>query len=446
MYSLLESNGLQLVYNIVISNTALREELEAQVDMLLPSFRTKGFRKGAAPRDLVKQQKWSTILQKALSKLLDLAVEKIVRDNQYTLVCLPSFAFEKDVDYDKDITVKTWLELSPKIPEIDYAKIALELPTVKVRPIDLEREIDSIVNAYTSIDPYGDKMHPSVPGDVVEIIVTGKVDKVALKDYQKKRQLVLMGESDAFPDFVQAVLGKLVGNRSVFKTVMPQEYHIERLRGRNAEFHIEISRIYQRNIPKIDDDFAVKLGAKDLEDLHKKIEGFIINHHEYSLKMACKSEVFDRIAKAYPFDIPPTILKTELEHYLKDQADSTKSSDVLQKNDSEDQVAKKIRMSYLLRNIANQENITVSQEDFVAAVRRDAASRGIGNVQQLMDIYASDKHLYNTMQDYIKENKIFEFIFDKISVKRTDAIHPGEVTALVQQKSAIASHTTEISA
>ena len=100
------------------------------------------------------------------------------------------------------------------------------------------------------------------------------------------------------------------------KSILPPNHPKKELANKETIFECEIINIKSPIKNKLD-DFAKKLGAKDLSDLTEKVKNQITNQYDMALNSILKKEILDQIDKNYKVDIPKNLIENEIKIYSK---------------------------------------------------------------------------------------------------------------------------------
>src|SRR5207248_7464751 len=73
------------------------------------------------------------------------------------------------------------------------------------------------------------------------------------------------------PSFEEGLIGASGGERRTVMVTCPADYTNEQLAGRDASFEITVKEVKTKELPELDDDFAVDAGFEDVQELREDI-------------------------------------------------------------------------------------------------------------------------------------------------------------------------------
>jgi trigger factor len=174
------------------------------------------------------------------------------------------------------------------------------------------------------------------------------------------------------------VLGKNISDTAESISVPDQsatEEEKEELKPKKAR--ITIKSIDLATLPPIDEKFAKLLGVSSVEELHRRIEELLNKQADAHVQETLRAQVTEILLKQFPFDLPATLIKKEVEFRIQQLAqdpDFKSYWDRLQAEERkklfetvEQQSEKAVRMFYLCRKIVDEANIRISAEDVPSA-------------------------------------------------------------------------------
>ena len=102
------------------------------------------------------------------------------------------------------------------------------------------------------------------------------MDKVPVEGGQTKDLAVIIGKNYFVGGFDKELLGAKTGEERKFSLPFPDDHHQKNLAGKMVDFQVKIASVYKRELPEINDEFAVGFRFKDLADLKKTLSENIL--------------------------------------------------------------------------------------------------------------------------------------------------------------------------
>ena len=183
---------------ITVAPADYQHALEHAAHHLSEVAAIKGFRPGAAPYDIVKQNVGE-------QKIMETALEEIVRENFYKAVAeekletvgMPLVTMEK-VAPGNDVIFKAKVALMPKIKLVDFAKIKVEAKKTEVG----DKELDAALNDLRKMRlKEAAKKEPATKDDKVVVDMNMFIDKVAVDGGCGQRPSSIFVRRPLYPGF-----------------------------------------------------------------------------------------------------------------------------------------------------------------------------------------------------------------------------------------------------
>lgn len=168
---------------------------------------------------------------------------------------------------------------------------------------------------------------------------------------------------------------------------------------------ITITAHQQALLPEINDELAAKAGAPTVEELKARIEKNLEKRADEYAQMEQRRQIEKQLAEKYPFDIPYSLTKEDKElqimQTLKNIRAANLSPEELEKKSEEarQQITQSIenayRLFYLLREIADDHQIEVSQEELIQEFMKQMLSQKTAVIDESMKAEDMRERLYS---------------------------------------------------
>ena len=142
-------------------------------------------------------------------------------------------------------------------------------PAVKVSAKEVDETIEKIRANFAEKK---DVERAAKNGDEVIIDFEGKKDGVAFEGGKAEKFPLELGSNSFIPGFEEGIVGHKTGDEFDLDLEFPKDYHAADLAGAKVVFTVKLGHIHEKVLPELNDEFAVKLGVKDAEDLKKQIK------------------------------------------------------------------------------------------------------------------------------------------------------------------------------
>ncbi len=330
----------------------------------------KGFRKGKAPRHILKTYYGGYIAEELSRKLVREKFEEAVGGQSFVVVSMPEFENDEPRE-DEDFTFKATFDVKPEVTPSVFTGFELKKPKVEVREEDIDEVIERLRQTYADVKDVEDPAYCAVPGDYVVLDITCGEDASLNRD----RMTVEAGGRSAFPGLENHVIGMRTGETKEVEVTFGEDHFLEEKRGTTARLAIHVQAIRNRVLPELDDSFAsmVHKGVDTVEGLRKAIRDDLIARVEAEGRSALERQISEKLLESNPFDVPESMIRLQaimMLHGMSQRlaAQGVRLKDVYPDAESlrEESMAsaeRLVRTSLLMEAIAKKLNIEVSDED-----------------------------------------------------------------------------------
>jgi trigger factor len=417
----LTKNQIELA--IEISVEELQPHLSRAAQKLALKNKIPGFRPGKAPLELIKNKFGDmAIHQEALDSIITDTFFQAVTQEKLLTVGQPNITVEKMAP-GNPLLYKATVSLLPKVTLGAWQKIVVKKKESKATEEDIKKTLEQLQNMNVK-ETITDRV--SAKGDKVEIDFEVYLNKVIIEGGKNYKYPIVLGESHMIPGFEDKLTGHKASDELSFALKFPEKYFQKNLAGKLADFKVKILGVYDRQVPKLDDDFAKKIGFADLETLQKQLRENISLDKDLKEKQRAESEALREIVKISKIDDIPEILLDnevhkmihELEHSIMQQGmdlpgylkSINKTTDNL-KQDLRVQAEERVKTALVMRQLAEEEKIKVDEKEIEEELKKQETIYK-DNKQALKNIHLPDYKNYLT--NLLTNQKIVKLITDSV--------------------------------
>ena len=333
-----------------------------------------GFRAGKVPESVIKRRFATEIRKDVIDGLLPQRFNKAVAELGVKPVGQPQVT-ELTVEDGAPLHVKAVFEYVPAFSIEGYKDVTVPKPPVDITDEEFKAELAQLRESRATVEPV-EEDRPLVDGDWAQITYKGQVegDETAAP-ISGEDTLVEIGGKDTVEAFSAALRGAKPGQELKAEVIYPADYSEARLAGKTVAYEVEVKAIKKRTLPELDDDFAKELGAyESLADLEERVREHLASRKRRSVEGETKDRLFAALTQKYPFPIPESMVQEQidarLERGLRALAAQGMDTEQMRKLDFQrlraaqrDSASAEVKTFILLDRIAQEENITVSDEE-----------------------------------------------------------------------------------
>ncbi len=386
-----------------------------------------GFRQGKAPKNILEKYVGIAALQKeVLDSVLPTIFETTIEENNFDLISAPSVESYEFAE-DKTLKVVAKLELKPEVNLEEYKGITVEIEEYKNADDAMDKELKNLSERYAVLNDITDRN--SKETDLVNIDFTGYVDGEEIKGGAAKNYMLDLAHSNFIPGFAEQLVNHKAGEEFKINVKFPDEYHDEKLKGKDAEFNIKLNAVKEKVLPEINDDLAKKVNAKfeTLDALKEDIQKYLDNNVKTENERRTANKIFDTLLEKTNIDIQDSMINREIQALMGEfrqrvNMQGGNFDEMLEKEGHQkvyeqmkEEAVKRIKTSLIIGKIAQNENLTVTSEDIqekinaMAAAYRTTAQNIVAEIQK-------NVNLLQSINQQIISEKVTRLLLDNVKV------------------------------
>ncbi len=340
------------------------------------SFNIPGFRKGKAPLPMIEKMYGEGIFyEDAANEIMPDAYEAAVEESGLDVVSSPEIDVTQ-IGKGEDFIFTATVATKPEVVLGEYKGLDVQKDPVEVTDEEIEAELKKAQEQNSREVEVTDR--PVQDGDIITLNYAGTVDGVPFDGGTAESQKLEIGSHSFIDTFEDQLVGLNIGDEKDVEVTFPEEYHSPEVAGKPAVFHVKILGIRQRELPEIDDDFAMDTTEFDsLEEYKEDIRAKLTAGKEENAKAAMENALIEQVVENTQMDIPDAMIETQIDQQVQEFQQrityqgltfeqylqfSGQSMDGLREQMRPDAV-KRIQGSLVLEAIADAEGIEATEED-----------------------------------------------------------------------------------
>lgn len=428
-----KSSGLKHEFNVTVDAKTISEQTETQLKGMSGRIKIPGFRPGHIPASILKQRFGKDVFGEVIERTINQSSQRVLKERNLR-AALPPKIEVLSCKEGEDLTFRMEAEVLPEVPAMDYASIALEKPVCKVPEKEVEEALNRLAQRQKTYKT-ADKGAKAKKDSQVIIDFVGKKDGVAFEGGTAEKFALVLGSGQFIEGFEDQLIGKKAGDEVVVNVTFPEQYHKDDLAGQPATFDVKVHEVQEGEETPVNEDFAKKIGFKDLETLRKAIHDQIAGEYEAMSRSKVKKQLFDTLESQSSFEIPQGMVDLEFNSIWEKLQMAKKEGDesLLSRSDEDlkeeySKIAeRRVKLGILLSDIALKNNIQINQDELSRAVMQQA-SQFPGQERRIFEFYQKNPGHLEELRGPILEEKAVDFIISKAKVTERECT-PEELAA-----------------
>ncbi len=373
------------VLTVEVDAAAWDKAIEGVYRKMRGRINVPGFRKGKAPRKMIEKLYGASIFfEDAANQVIDDTYSDAAEESGEDIVSFPDFEVIQ-IEADKPLIYTARVALRPPVKLGKYKGIAVEPIDDTVTDEELDGEIEHQRDLNSRMVDVTDR--PVQDGDNITLDFDGYIDGKRFDGGKAENHSLRIGSGAFIPGFEEQLVGAEIEQPVSVTVTFPDDYHEESLRGREAVFKCIVHTIREKQLPELDDDYASDYSefetfAEYKEDMKKKLS----DRKRETGERERENKVLAEIVADSDIELPEAMVESNIAMTLRDTernlrmqgltlqqyAQYTGQSVEGIREQLKPDVEKRLKGSLALSEIAKQEGLTLSDEEFEEELKRIA--------------------------------------------------------------------------
>ncbi|OQX17741.1 MAG: trigger factor [Desulfobulbaceae bacterium A2] len=359
-----------------------RKELDAVYAKLQGEVTLKGFRRGHVPLSVLRKTFSAKAEEEAGEKLVQATYFDAIEQEKIDAVVHPEIK-ESTFREDGSFVYVAMVDIRPQFELAAYKGIAIERPDTSVSPEEIEEELDRLRRDKAPLRTADDR--PAAAGDVVVIDYQAFHNGKILREVHNEDAVVELGSERLSPELEGKLIGMRKGEQALHEVSFPAEGQHPLLAGRTVEFKVDVKEVRERVLPELDDEFAKDIDQKytSLDELRSSVAERLRRRKETAREGDLHDRIMERLLEANDFPVPQRLVQFEVQEMLSRMEENLRRQGLDFTAAGVDREAlaeaqrpvaeKRVRGDFILKKIAELEQITLQNEDMDRGFKRIAA-------------------------------------------------------------------------
>ena len=404
--------GFKTILSVLVDKKTIQKKLDEKLNELQNKVQLKGFRPGKVPTNIIKNQFGKAVYGEVIDGILKETSSKAIEDNKIKVagqpkIDLKTFGEGKDLDY----TIE--LETLPEIKVKPLNSIKATEYNVEIDKNIIDKRIDEIAKGQQNFEDKKEN-EKSEKGDMIIFDYKAKIDGKDFEGNTGKNVQLILGRDLFIKGFDDQLIGTKKNDNKTVTVKLPPNFPKKELVNKKTNFECKITNIKKSINTKIDDDFAKKMGAKNLEDLKTLVSKQMSNEYKSSLNVITKKNILEQLEKSHTLELPPNLVDQEAKLLTRNQ----KKEDEQKNKEKNIKLAKsRIKIGLLLNEIAQSNNLKIDENEIKNEIQKQIKTMP-GQEKMVMDYYQKNPSAVSSLRGALYEEKILDLIKNKITLNK----------------------------
>jgi trigger factor len=394
---------------IEIPSEEIEKEYVKALDAYAGRVKLPGFRKGHAPRDMVRNLFDHDILHDVYDELIPKVLGEELKSHGLNPVNVPEIN-DLHHEHGQPLRCTIAFEVLPDFELPDCRSVQVSQEPLAVDEAEVDKALEDIRAKAAEYVPVSGR--GVADGDYVVAEIQGR-DLRTKRLLPVEKAVVLAGHADNEPALNEVIKGETPGEERPFQVSYPKDHANKRVAGKDIAYTLKINEIKEKKIPELNDEFAKAAGDyAGLANLRDKIRGELQAARERSVRNSTASAVLKEIAKKLSLELPESVVQQETLSILKRMLTAARQTripaEALEglKAEAHVQAVEHLTNHLILEKIALQEGLEVTEDEIQAEIKSLSQANGVP------EKYLADMISRENRRDELRESLLFRKTVD----------------------------------
>ena len=418
---------------ITLPQETVGQALDKAYAKVNKEVKLKGFRRGKIPQGVLEKNFKDQIESEVGEKLVQDSYFNAIEEKGIEPVVHPEIV-EHKFSEDGTFTYVALVDIKPQFDLKEYKGLEVEKPVMVVTEEEVDKEIKLLQRHQAALQT-ADEDHGIAMDDLAIVDFQGFHDGKAMKEVRNENYNVDIGMHRLGKDFEDKLLGLKKGDKTLYDVDFPADYPNPMLAGKKVEFKVNIKDVKVRIKPALDDEFAkdIKPEMNTLDELKEDIRTRLQKTKDDALKGDLDDKIMHKLIELNPFEVPQRLVNYEIQEMLKQTEENLKRSglsfesaginleELVAKN--KEVAVKRVKGDFLLKKIAEVEEIKIADEDIQRGYQRIADQYRM-TLDEVKKYFQRREEILPFMNELHNE-KVLNFLRDQAKITEVALLDPA---------------------
>ena len=404
----------------------IAETIEAALVVLGQQVRVPGFRPGKVPAKLARRHVGEqALVDEAFRQNINEWLGAALDEHQLSPVSQPSVDV-KVFNADEGAEMEIIVDILPEIALPSFEGLTLDGPEWELKDEDVDNALEQLRERFAEVETVdrGVQAH-----DLVTLTIEGTIDGEAVPEASAKDLVFQVPDEESDSVMDTAILGVKAGESFDFTDTLGPEFG-EKLAGKQVDFHCEVSEVKQRNLPDLDDEFALSSSEFDtIAELREDMKEDLAKNKIAMAHANRRAYVVATITEELEYEVPLSLIDHEVRHQLNVLASQAERSGLdfnqflamaaggdieALMNRIREEATATVRAQIFVDAVAREHNLEVENEDLTAEVVAQARRLG-RDPQEIANVMFAQENVGALVTDALRR-KAIDFLMEAVTI------------------------------
>ena len=386
------------------------EELAPSVDAAYKTISSQvtipGFRKGKVPPRIIDQRLGrGAVLEEAVNNALPGFLAQAVEESAVRPLGRPEVEVtDVPEGTSGDLRFTVEVDVRPQITLPDLDTVEVRVDDVEVADTDVDERLETLRERFGTLLPIE---RPAADGDFVTLDLSAtvgetEVDAVKGISYQ-------IGSGNMLEGMDEALTGLSADETTTFDSPLAGGDFA----GQQAHVTVTLQAVKERELPRLDDDFAQLASEFDtLDELRESVRGDVEKQKRLEQALQARERLVEVLLEQLDIPVPEAVVADEVHRHLEGEG---RLEDDEHRAEVEEDTRAGLRAQMLLDTLAEAEQVSVGQRELIDYLVGSAQQYGIDPNRFVSMVNEADQ--MTAMVAEVARRKALAATLTKVTVK-----------------------------
>ncbi len=426
---------------VTVSGEEIASEEKTVLKTIAKQARVPGFRPGKAPENVIRQRYRREIgeeLNRAVSRKV---YQQALEDSDFDVYSVVKFGEGETFKPGEETTVEITVDVTPPFELPPYKGIQTTPPSTEVSDKEVDEAIERLRREradFTVVE------RAAGQGDYVRLGYEGTVDGEPIEPkLGDEPRLRVWGKAEStweeagtdeakqygVPAIVDGIVGMAAGDEKTVEHTFPEDFPVEDLRGKTAQYAVKVEEVRERRLPELDETFLKSVQVESVEELKDRVLTDLETAKKREAENAKRQQIVDFLSQRVEFALPESAVESETQNVMGrimvenmqrgiKEEEFEKNKEAL--HGQSEQIARRdLKVQLILTRIAKEEEIKLEEEDLQQAIMA-MASRQRTPVEEFVRELQKDRSKLLRIQRQVLFGKTLDFLVKESKVSEAN--------------------------
>ncbi len=397
-------NSTKKRFVVEIPAEVLEKRIEEALRSLGRTMKIPGFRPGKAPLSLLERRFGKDVEADVLERVVSEYYVKAIKEEALYPVAAPVF---EEYDYKRRMPLKMTftVECLPEIEDLKYEGYTVKDETVEVTDEEVENTTRRLQAEKSSYELVEDAVSE---GDLVVVDF-----EIVEEEQEVSGQFIKVGSEIIPREISDALIGRKAGEAFEARAPFPDDYANKNFAGKTLTLKGTVKEVKRLKQAELDDAFAKDLGYEDLGTLKEAVRESIQKVKAEMIEKGQKAVLVDQLVDGHDFDVPESLLETELLMLVEEEKKRRPDADADQlQEELKKRAVRNVKANILLDLIAEKENVDVTEGELKARIAELASSMYL-SPENFVEMYLKSDAAMGLFRQNLVRDKALDVVLQK---------------------------------